>query len=157
MGIRGPRTRPEHRQRGAQSPEQDLYPRIVGIREGETELRDRNSATIVNSTADRRTGARNGRPRNESVGNGEGGREWPKSHSRSAPGCPGSPRPPGLHFRRSLGNGPDRCASDDGGDAIASAFTAFLSSWKSVIFDTQGVGWTLCVPHRAIEEVDATN
>jgi hypothetical protein len=44
-GIHGPRPRSEHRQCGAQSPEQDVYPRIVGMREREEYLSQRKQHT----------------------------------------------------------------------------------------------------------------
>src|SRR5690349_13189145 len=43
--IYRPRARPEHRQCGAKSPEQDVYPRIVGMGEGKGQLRDRHDHT----------------------------------------------------------------------------------------------------------------
>jgi hypothetical protein len=43
--IHRPRSRPEHRQCSSQSAKQDVYPRIVGMREGERQLRYRHQYT----------------------------------------------------------------------------------------------------------------
>ena len=43
--IHGPRARSEHRQCGAQSPKEDVHPRIGGMRESETQFRNSHQHT----------------------------------------------------------------------------------------------------------------